>query len=419
MPKFKYQAIDSQGKNSSGVKEAANQKEVISALKAEGLFPVKIEETSGKSAISQAFSKSNEKSAANRTQKGKVKLQDVALFCRQLATLVNAGVSVLEAIEDISGMTNSVRLSYVLKKVGDDLRGGEFLSSSLRKYKKEFSNTLIAMVSVGEASGKLASVLADLALYLENNLKLIRKVKAASTYPMVVGAFFVVVLLVLVLGIIPKFEEMFASFGADLPLPTQVVMGISRFALSNLHWITLGTIAFTAGFIVFKRSPGGRMIYDQWLFKIPIFGKIYIKIILARFFQTLSTLVKSGVDIIKSLEISLNVVDNVYIEKILATVKERVLEGNPLGDEMSKLEIFPKMVTRMTAVGEKSGQLDAMFDKITEYYNDEVDGTVASLSSIVEPVLIIGLGIMVGIAVVAMYLPIFSLAGAMMSGQGA
>ncbi|MCL2334960.1 MAG: type II secretion system F family protein, partial [Endomicrobia bacterium] len=233
------------------------------------------------------------------------------------------------------------------------------------------------------------------------------------------GGFFIIVLLVLVLGIIPRFEDMFKSFGATLPLPTRVVMGVSRFIIHNLPWITLGVIAFITAFIMFKRSPGGHFIYDKTLFKIPIFGKIYIKIVLARFFQTLSTLVKSGVDIISSLEISMNVADNLYIESILRSVKERVLEGNPLGSEMAKLEIFPRMVTRMTAVGEKSGQLDAMFDKITDYFTDEVDAAVASMSSIIEPILIVGLGFIVGIAVTAMYLPIFNLAGAMMAGQGA
>lgn len=414
MPVFKYHAANNMGKEIKGNKEMESRKALIDFLRAEGLTPISIEEVGGinTSAISKVFAKSN----AQKKKTGKVKLEDIALFCRQLSTLVNAGVTLLEAVDDVSDMTNSPKLSHILKQVSNDLRNGIPLSESMKKH-KEFSKTLTSMVEVGEKSGKLAKVLSDLADYLEGNVKLIRKVKSASTYPLVIGCFFIVVLLVLVLGIIPQFEELFLSFGADLPGPTKLLMNVSNFMINNIVFILLGVVAFVIGFKAFKKNPTGKMIHDKTLFKIPIFGEIYLKIVLARFFQTLSTLVKSGVDIISSLEISINVVDNVYIEKILWEVRGRVLEGNPLGEEMSKLAIFPKMVTRMTAVGEKSGQLDAMFDKITDYFNDEVDAVVASLSSIIEPVLIVGLGFIVGIAVTAMYLPIFNLASAMMEGS--
>ncbi|MDR1941819.1 MAG: type II secretion system F family protein [Endomicrobium sp.] len=414
MPKFSYHAVDPQGKEVKGVKDLANKKEVIAALRAEGYMPLNVEEAG---AISRAASSLTKSSAANNKGKsGKVKMDDIALFCRQLSTLVNAGVSLLEATEDVSAMTSSPRLGYILSEVADDLRSGITLSESMKKH-KEFSKTLTSMVEVGEKSGQLSKVLGDLADYLEANVKLLRKIKSASTYPMVIGCFFIVVLLALVLGIIPKFEDMFKSFGADLPLPTKIVMNISNFMIDNIVIIALCVISFFVGFRMFKKNKAGRMIYDRTLFKIPIFGATYLKIVLARFFQTLSTLVKSGVDIVSSLEISINVIDNVYIEGIMKEVRGKVLAGNPLGDEMAKLSIFPRMVTRMTAVGEKSGQLDSMFDKITDYFNDEVDAVVASMSSIIEPVLIVGLGFIVGIAVTAMYLPIFSLATAMMAGS--
>ncbi len=415
MPIFKYQALDAAGKNFTGTRDTPTKKDLIAALRSEGLTPLNVEEAGAmnKAVISKALMKSSAKNNA----KGKVKMQDLALFCRQLATLVNAGVNILEAVEDCADMTGNAKLSSILKKVAEDLRSGIPLSESLKKF-KEFSKTLTSMIEVGERAGKLAKVLADLASYLESNVKLIRKVKSASTYPAFIGGFFVLVFLALVLGIIPQFEEMFVSFGAELPLPTKIVMGLSRWMMGNFVWIILGIIAFCIAFSMFKKQPAGRMMYDKFLFKIPIFGKIYIKIVLARFFQTLSTLIKSGVDIVQSLEISINVVNNVYIEKILRDVKEKVIAGNPLGTEMAKLEIFPRMVTRMTIVGEKSGQLDAMFDKITDYYTDEVDTAVATLSSVIEPVLIVGLGFIVGVAVTAMYLPIFQLASAMMSGYG-
>jgi type IV pilus assembly protein PilC len=417
MPRFNYIAVDSQGKEVKGYMDMGLKKEVISALRAQGFTPINVSEAGAISKASASMQKSSAASKAAKGKSGKVKLEDIALFCRQLSTLVNAGVSLLDSIDDVSNMTNSARLSYILKEISSDLKGGFPLSDSMRKH-KEFSKTLTSMVEVGEKSGQLAKVLSDLAEYLEENVKLLRKIKSASTYPMVIGCFFIVVLLALVLGIIPKFEDMFKSFGADLPLPTKIVMNISNFMIDNIIVIILSVVAFFVGFRTFKKSKGGRQIYDRTLFKIPIFGKTYLKIVMARFFQTLSTLVKSGVDIVSSLEISINVVDNVYVEKLLKTVKQNVLGGNPLGDELARMPIFPMMVTRMTAVGEKSGQLDAMFDKITDYYNDEVDAVVASMSSIIEPVLIVGLGFIVGIAVTAMYLPIFSLASAMMTGSG-
>ena len=420
MPLFRYQAVDSKGQTLRGSKDVPTKKDLISFLRSEGLTPITIDDAAGggvRSSFTRASSQGKAKTSAFKGGRGgKVKMDDIALFCRQLATLVGAGVNLLEAVDDISDMSNNASLRVILKTVAEDLKSGTTLSDSLRKH-KVFSKTLTSMVEVGERSGKLAKVLSDLASYLENNVKLMRKIKSASTYPMFIGCFFIVVLLALVLGIIPRFEEMFSSFGAELPLPTKVVMGFSRFMMRNFHWILLGVASLVTGFILFKRNPKGNYIYCKMLFKIPIFGKIYIKMVLARFFQTLSTLVKSGVDIITSLEISTNVVDNSYAESLLKQIKDRVLEGNQLGFEMEKFEMFPRMVTRMTIVGEKSGQLDAMFDKITDYFTDEVDTAVAGMSSIIEPVLIVGLGVIVGVAVTAMYLPIFSMASAMMGGS--
>ncbi|MDR1195682.1 MAG: type II secretion system F family protein [Endomicrobium sp.] len=415
MPLFKYQAVDSKGQTVRGTKEFPSKREVISFLRGEGLIPVSIEEGGGaKAALTRSFSnavKPKYKSAAKTP--GAIKIDDIALFCRQLATLVGAGVNLLEAVDDISDMSNNPKMRATLKEVAEELRSGTPLSDALKKHKM-FTKTLTSMVEVGERSGKLSKVLGDLALYLENNVKLIRKIKSASTYPLFIGCFFVLVLLALIVGIIPRFEEMFMSFGADLPAPTKIVMGVSRFVISNGLWIFLGAVSLVVGFILFKKTPRGNLLYCQLLFKMPIFGKIYMKMVLARFFQTLSTLVKSGVDIVASLDISTNVMDNSFAESIMRKVKAKVLEGNQLGMEMERYEMFPRMVTRMTIVGEKSGQLDAMFDKITDYFTDEVDAAVATISSVIEPVLIIGLGFIVGLAVTAMYLPIFYLASAMM-----
>lgn len=416
MPLFKYQAVDARGQTVRGSREFPSKREVIAFLRSERLTPISIEEGGGgaRAAIARSFSnaaKPKYKSAAKMP--GSIKVDDIALFCRQLATLVGAGVNLLEAVEDISDMSNNPKMRATLKEVSEELRSGTPLSDALKKH-KIFTKTLTSMVEVGERSGKLAKVLSDLATYLENNVKLMRKIKSASTYPIFIGSFFVIVLLALVVGIIPRFEEMFMSFGADLPAPTKIVMGISNFVIDNGLVLFLSVVFLVGGFILFKKTPRGNLLYSRALFKMPIFGKIYMKMVLARFFQTLSTLVKSGVDIIASLDISTNVMDNAYAESIMRNVKSKIMEGNQLGMEMEKYVMFPRMVTRMTIVGEKSGQLDAMFDKITDYFTDEVDAAVATITSVIEPILIIGLGFIVGLAVTAMYLPIFYLASAMM-----
>jgi len=387
--------------------EASSKKDLISILRSEGLVAVSIEDLS--SGASPVLSKSFVRGGRRK----RVRIDDIAIFCRQLATLVNAGVNLLEGIEDVSDMSVNPSLRDLLRKVASSIREGSTLSDAMSEH-KVFNKTLVAMVSVGEKTGKLAKVLSDLAVYLESAVKLQRQVKAASTYPIFVGGFFALVLLLLVLVIIPKFDVMFQSFGADLPLPTQMVMNVSNFVINNFILMIVLLVALIIGFKIFKRSPGGRYMYDKALFKLPIFGNIYTKIVLARFFQTFATLVKSGIDIIGSIDIAMKVPDNAYIEGVLTDVKEKVMEGNSLGDELSKHKIFPRMISRMTAVGEKSGQLDAMFEKITDYYTDEVNAAVSMLSSIIEPVLIVFLGFIVGIVVVAMYLPIFRLAFVMM-----
>jgi len=253
-----------------------------------------------------------------------------------------------------------------------------------------------------------------LANFIEKSSKLRKKIKAAASYPMFIGCFFIVIMLALVLGIIPKFEAMFLSFGADLPLPTQILMSISRFILSKIVFFIAFFIVLIIVFKFCMKIPAFKLAFDKFLFKIPVFGNIYLKMLFASFFQTLSTLIASGVDIISSLQIASKTVNNSYIRFVLKSIEEKVVSGEQFSSEMDKHFIFPKMIVRMTAVGEKSGQLSSMFYKITDYYSDEVDSIVASLSAIMEPILIVGLGFIVGTAVIALYLPIFNMASAML-----
>ena len=412
MVKFKFKAFNSDNTIFEGEREATSRQDVIAALKAEGATVISVEDvSSGKKSGFASLMKGKEKSQ-------KIRAQDIAIFCRQLATLINAGVNILDAIDDISEMTSNPSFSRVLKSVVSDIREGYTLSDSLKKHPKVFTRVLTSMVAVGEKAGKLGKVLDDLATYMENSVKLKRKIKSASVYPIFVFSFFTIVFLILVLVIIPKFEEMFRSFGAELPLPTKIVMGVSNFFISHILIIILFVGILFVAFMFIKKTALGRRYLDSFKLNVPIFGKIYTKVIFARFFQTLSTLIKSGVEIVASLEIATNVLDNVIVEGYLLNIKNNLITGSVISHEMAAYPIFPKMIVRMTAVGEKSGQLDEMFSKVSDYYSDEVDAAVVGLASIVEPILIVMLGFIVGVAVIALYLPIFNLALAMMQGMG-
>jgi type IV pilus assembly protein PilC len=410
MPKFKYKAVNSIGLPVSGVVNAMNENAAFSELGMKGFSRIELKKSSFGGFLADLDAK-----LKKSTAKTKVKPQEIAVVSRQLATLVNAGVNILEAVSDVAVMVQNPYFSSVLLKIAEDVRSGSTLSQALSKYRKIFDNTFISMISVGEKSGQLGKVLLDLAAYLENSVKLIRKIKSASAYPMFVGIFFVIVFFGIVLVLIPKFEEMFASFGAELPLPTQIVMNFSNFFIDKLPIIAvLAVIAFIS-FKLWTKTPVGLLLWHKFFFKIPIFAPIYTKMLFARFFQTLSTLVRSGVDIVSSIQISANTVNNVYIKGVLENIRTAVVAGQLFSANMEQYKVFPKMVIRMTAVGEKTGQMDEMFLKITDYYNDEVDAAVAGLSAVVEPVLIIGLGIMVGICVIALYLPIFNMANALVN----
>ena len=412
MPKFNYKASNSLGLAVSGSINSETENGAIAELRMKGYSDIQI----NKSALG-GFLGDLDAKIQKMTASTKVTMQETAIVSRQLSTLVNAGVNVLEAVSDVAAMVQNQYFNSVLLKIAEDIKSGSTLSDALANYKKIFDNTFVSMVAVGEKSGKLAKVLADLAEHLENAVKLRRKIKSAMSYPMFVGGFFVIVFIGIVFILIPKFEDMFLSFGAKLPFLTQLIVDISHFCVDHI----LLLIAFlTVVYIVFKlwtRTPNGLLLWHKFFFKIPKFSPIYSKMVFAGFFQTLSTLVKSGVDMVSSIEIASSTLNNTYVRAVLLEIKEAVVAGELFSDRMDKYELFPKMIVRMTAVGEKTGRMDDMFDKITDYYNDEVNAAVATISAIIEPVLIVGLGFMVGICVIALYLPIFNMANVMVNQQ--
>jgi type IV pilus assembly protein PilC len=410
MPKYSFKARNAAGGLVEGARVTSSEKELVSMLRNEGLIVFSVGEVRDRLASTDQKGKKVKKG-------GNVKYQEIAIFCRQLATLINAGVSILDAIEDVSEMVTTQKFQKILKTAATDIREGATLSDAMRKHQKVFGKVFIALISAGEKSGQVGQVLMELATYQEGVVKLRRKIKSASSYPLFIAAFFGVAIIGLVFFLIPRFQSMFESFGAELPFATRVVVGISNMMLHNAPIVVLLAGGAVGGMVMVYRTAPGRLFVDRFLLNMPIFGDMITKIVFARFFQTLATLLKSGTDIISSLEIASRTADNMYVEKIIETIKDKVVEGSTMSDEMGKEPIFPAMVVRMTAIGEKSGKLDEMFVKLSDYYSDEVDAIVAAMSSIIEPVLIVALGFVVGIFVVTMYLPIFKMAAAMVSKQ--
>ncbi|NLB34862.1 MAG: type II secretion system F family protein [Elusimicrobia bacterium] len=410
MKRYKYKARDQEGKLVSGFKNALSQKEVADALNRENLIAVSIDE------VRRAKKSKKAKSETSNTGKGKVSPQEVAIFCRQLTTMLGAGVSVAEAIEDLGKAENNQKFQNVLMQVVADVRSGLALTEAFSKHPSVFSDLFVHMLSSGEESGKLAQVLEDLAIYLEKSVKLKNQVKSAMMYPSFVGGFFLLVLFGLVFFMVPMFEDLFSSFGAELPGPTQITVNISNALISNLPIVVVLLVLAIVGIRAAYKTKGGRMFFDKLKISIPVFGPLILKVTMSRFFQTLSTLLKSGIDVIGSLDVAAKVSGSAPVEDIVMKVRTGIVEGSSLSEELEKYDIFPRLTVSMASAGEKSGALDDLLDKISDYYTDEVDADVAGLSSLIEPVMIVSLGLLVGVFVITMYLPIFQMAGVMAGG---
>ncbi|MCM8815064.1 MAG: type II secretion system F family protein [Candidatus Omnitrophica bacterium] len=342
--------------------------------------------------------------------KGKVSLPEMALFSRQLATMLEAGISIIDAIGDLASQTQNKYFSYVLSDIAGEIREGASFSTALSKHPKVFSQLYVALVLSGEESGNLVEVLKDLSSELEDQLTLLRKVRQAVSYPVVILIFFVAVVAFVFLYLVPKFQEIFESFGAQLPLFTKIILQISRFSLKFFPFLLLGIILFAIFFQFYRKTPDGRKKIDTIKLRLPVFGDLFLKVSLSRFSRSLATLLQGGVSIIAALDIVARTTGNAILEEYIRRVKGGVTKGELLGNEMKKYRIFPVMMVRMVTVGEETGRTDDMLNRISKFFRDEVDVTLNVLSSILEPVLIIGLGVIVGTVVLAIYLPIFKLA---------
>ena len=395
MATYKYIAIDKNGKRIEALHSAESEKNLVSTLSANQLTIVSITKQKKRASI---FKKST-----------KIKSDDLILFSRQLATMVNAGLPLVQGLDTLADQMENPSLKTLIRKLEDDVEGGESFSQALLKHQKVFSEFYVSMIRAGEESGTLDEILNRLATYLENSAKLARKVKSALVYPAVVTVMSILIVMVLILKVVPTFKSIFDAFGGTLPLPTRVLIGTSEI-LKDYFLIVAGILA-VAFFLLRKyvRTEKGRLQFDGLKLRIIIFGSLMKKVALAKFARTLCTLIKSSVPILKALEIVGATSGNKVLEKTLSSVGIGVKEGKTIAEPLSKSRFFPAMVVKMISVGEATGALEDMLTKIADFYESEVDAAVDGLTSVIEPVLICFLGIIIGGIVIAMFLPILKM----------
>ncbi len=343
----------------------------------------------------------------------KVKNRDVILFARQFSTMIDAGLPIIQCLDILYSQQANATFKKMLKEIKESVEGGATLAEALKKFPKQFDSLFVNMIAAGEAGGILDAILRRLAAYMEKAAKLKSQVKGAMTYPIVTLIIAVLVLAVILVFVIPVFEEMFADFGGELPAPTQIVVAMSDMVKSKIVYIIIGLILFV---IAFKKTYGtekGREVVDKLLLKIPVFGDLLRKVAVSKFTRTMGTMLTSGVAILEALDIVAKTAGNKTVEKAIYRVRKGISEGRTMADPLAASGVFPSMVCQMIGVGESTGALDAMLGKIADFYDEEVDQAVENLTALIEPFMLVFLGVTIGGLVVAMYLPIFKMAGAM------
>jgi type IV pilus assembly protein PilC len=340
---------------------------------------------------------------------GRVKLKELSIFCRQFATMVNSGLPILRALAILSEQTESKELQKVLLGTRLDVEQGASLSGAMARYPKAFNELFIAMVKAGETGGVLDTVLLNLADMIESEVELRRKIKSAMTYPVVVVCLVVLIMSAMLLFVVPQFETIYSSLGGQLPLPTRILLSMSK-GVRTYWWLVIGlSVGVTIAFRRYKKTPSGRLQTDRVKLKAPVFGPLFQKVALARMASTFGMLLHAGVPILQALDIVKDTVNNKVVSGALEEVKVSVREGESIARPLAKHGVFPPMVVQMIAVGEETGGVDTMLAKVSEFYNSEVTATVDALTSLIEPLLMAFIGGAVGAAVIALYMPMFNI----------
>ena len=398
MPVFTYRGTNRAGATVSGELAAANKSELIGSLKRQQINVTKMSEK-GKEFNLPTFG-------------GGVDAKELAVFTRQFSVMIDAGLPLVQCLEILAGQQENKVFQKVLTGTRASVEGGSTLSTAMRQYEKVFDALYVNLVEAGETGGILDTILQRLSTYIEKNVKLKRAVKSAMVYPIAVLSVAASVIILLLWKVVPIFTTLFLGLGVALPLPTRIVIGLSNFVGSIFGLLILvAIVGIIIGLKVWYQTPAGRMAIDRTLLKLPLLGLLLRKIAVARFTRTLGTLISSGVPILEGLEITARTAGNAVIEKSLMEVRKGLESGRNLSDPLKETNVFPGMVTQMIGVGEQTGAMDAMLQKIADFYEDEVDAAVKDLLAAMEPLMIVILGVVVGGIVISMYLPLFSLIG--------
>lgn len=406
MPIFRWQGVGPQGESVKGEMEATSPSIVMSRLRAQRIRPLqkKIREKGSGLDIEIKIPGLGEK----------VQSKDIVIFTRQLATMIDAGLPIIQALDILAQQSETKTFRDILKQIRHDIENGTGLADSMAKHPKVFDDLYTNMVSAGEIGGILDTILARLAIYLEKAMKLKAKIKGAMIYPISIVTVAVGVTAILLIFVIPVFADMFASFGEALPLPTQIAINLSDGLREYIVHVLIILAASAFAFRTFYKTERGRYVIDGTTLKLPIFGVIIRKAAVARFTRTLGTLIASGVPLLDALYITGKTAGNKVVEGAVLSSRQGISEGKTLTEPLAESKVFPPMVCQMIDVGEQTGAVDAMLHKIADFYEDEVDSAVENLTALMEPLVIVFLGVVIGGLVVAMYMPIFSLGAAMM-----
>lgn len=401
MAKFQYQARSNSGQLVQGEIEAASQQEAIVRLRAQQLVPVRLAPAGG-----SRSSVGNSKSIFAAKVNGK----DLQIFTRQFATLINAGIPVVDSLKILSQGLRPGLLKEASAQVKSSIESGRRLADSMAQVPQVFDKLYVNMIQAGEEAGILDGILQRLAMYMEKSQKLKSQVKGALVYPIVIIVVAMIVIAGILVFIIPKFMEFFSSSGKEPPALTQMVVGLSNSMIHQWYFYLTGLVVVPMLISQWLKTDGGRETFERFIMKAPVFGEVVQKSAIARLTRTLSTLLASGVGLIEAIEISAKTAGNVVIEQSLLRCKESVTQGRTFASPLGKEKVFPDMVVQMISIGEQSGTMDIMLGKIADFYEDEVETAVKAMTSLLEPLLMVFLGGIIAVLVVAMYLPIFSMA---------
>jgi len=400
MPVYQWSGKNRKGEVKRGEIDLADERAVKAHLARQGIIPTKIKK------------KPKDLLAGIPLLQPKVEEKDVILFTRQFSTMIDAGLPIVQCLDILQSQEENSTFKTILKDIKEQVESGTTLADAMRKHPKQFDDLFVNMIAAGEAGGILDTILARLAGYIEKAAKLKAKVKGAMTYPLVTLGIAVVVLAIILVFVIPVFQKMFSEMGAALPLPTMMVVQLSEFVKSNILYMIGALVLFIFALKKYYATEKGRVAIDHFLLIMPVIGILLRKVAVAKFTRTMGTMLASGVAILDALEIVAKTAGNKVIEAAVYKVRSAIAEGQTMADPLIETNVFPPMVCQMIAVGETTGALDVMLGKIADFYDEEVDQAVANLTSLIEPFMLVFLGVTIGGLVIAMYLPIFKIASA-------